>query len=157
MLLKSDGFAPNLADPASAFRSSISVTTPIRLETFRMYGLAFQHRVVPEAEDTEVIRIDRAAAGFRLDLGDGRHATAQNVVLAIGISHFHVVPPALRHLPLGSAIDLAVVLAEAKANVVLVARGPSLRFNDPPMAHRPSASSPSPRFDDRTKQCPGSA
>ena len=173
MLLKSDGFASNLADPASMltlkhFCESAGIPyddtrVPIRLETFRAYGLAFHQRMVPEVEDTLVVGIEREAAGFRLDLGDDRHARVQNVILAVGISHFHVLPTTLTHLPAelvthssvhtdverfrgravtvigagASAIDLAALLKEAGANVTLVARRAALRFNDPPMARRP--------------------
>jgi thioredoxin reductase len=172
MLLKADGFASDLADPASVFTleyfcelSGIpydETRIPIRLETFRAYGLAFQQRMIPEVEDTQVVRIERDAAGFRLNLSDGRYATAPNVVLAVGLSHFQVLPPALAHLPAelvthssahkdvarfrgrdvtvigagASAIDLAVLLKDAGANVALVARRSSLRFNDPPRTRR---------------------
>ena len=172
MLLKADGFASNLADPESVFtlkyfcestgRSYDDTRIPIPVETFRDYGLAFQQRRVPEVEDTEVVGIEREAAGFRLDLSDGGHATAQHVVLAVGITHFDVLPMVLRHLPAelvthssahagierfrgrdvtvigagASAIDLAVLLKDAGANVVLVARRTVLRFHDPPAAHR---------------------
>jgi hypothetical protein len=91
MLLKAEGFASNLADPAAVFTleyfcelSGIpydETRIPIRLETFRAYGLAFQQRMIPEVEDTQVVRIERDAAGFRLNLSDGRYATAPNVVL----------------------------------------------------------------------------
>ena len=78
MLLKADGFASNLADPASVFtlRSFCEsagipyddTRIPVRLETFRAYGLAYQQRMIPEAEDTQVVGIARDAAGFRLRL-----------------------------------------------------------------------------------------
>jgi thioredoxin reductase len=172
MLLKSDGFASSLADPASKFTlehfcESADIPyddtkIPIRLETFREYGLAFQQCMVPEVEDTQVVRIERRVADFRLHLSDGRHATTQRVVLAVGVSHFHVLPAVLKHLPAelvthssahtdlerfrgrdvtvvgagASAIDLAVLLRDAGADVVLVARRVALRFNDPPVPHR---------------------
>jgi len=172
MLLKADGFASNLADPASVFTLKYfcelsripydEARIPIRLETFRAYGLAFQQRMIPEVEDTQVVGIVRDTAGFRLSLSNGRYATAPNVVLAVGLSHFQVLPPALAHLPAelvthssahkdverfrgrdvtvigagASAIDLAVLLKDAGANVALVARRSALRFNDPPRTRR---------------------
>ena len=109
MLLKADGFASSLADPASMFTlkhfcESAGIPyddtkIPIRLETFREYGPAFQRRMVPRVEDTQVERRERGATGFRLHLSDGRHATTPRVILAVGISHFHVVPATLSHLP----------------------------------------------------------
>lgn len=172
MLLKADGFASNLADPDGAFTlerycRSAGIPyhdwrAPVRLETFREYGLAFQQRFVPELEDTQVEKIERRAPGFRLELDDGREAVARQVVLAVGISHFHVLPAVLMHLPAqfvthssahanvdrfhgravtvigagASAIDLAVLLKDRGANVVLIARRASLRFNDPPLPRR---------------------
>ena len=168
MLLKADGFASNLADPTSVFtlRSFCEsagipyddTRIPVRLETFRAYGLAFQQRMIPEAEDTQVVGIARDAAGFRLCLTDGRDATAHRVVLALGSRHFQILPPtsanlshesvthSSAHKNIGrfrgldvavigagaSAIDLAVLLKDAGANVTLVARRSALRFNDPP-------------------------
>jgi thioredoxin reductase len=172
MLLKSDGFASNLADPGSAFtlerycaEAGIpydATRIPVSLDTFRAYALAFQRRLVPEVDDTQVVKVTRQASAFRVDLRDGRHVTARRVVLAAGISHFAALPAALVHLPSSlvthssahadlrhfegravtvvgagaSAIDLAVLLAEAGARAVLVARRASLRFNDPPPATR---------------------
>lgn len=168
MLLKSDGFASNLSDPSSTFTLQRfcemrgipyhHTQLPVDLETFRAYGLAFQRRMVPDLEDLQVIGIDLDADGYRLRLSDGTTAGARNVVLAVGISHFHYVPPTLQHLPgdllshssahkdvhpfrgrdvtvIGagaSAVDLAVLLKDAGARVILIARRPRLRFHDPP-------------------------
>ena len=135
---------------------------PVAVETFRSYGLAFQERMVPDVEDRQVVRIAREAAGFRVDFGDGGRATARHVVLAVGLAHFPVMPMALKDLPAeqvshssaharverfrdadvtvigagASAIDLAVLLKDAGANVVLVTRRTALRFHDPPAARR---------------------
>jgi thioredoxin reductase len=168
MLLKSDGFASNLSDPASTltlkrFCETTGVSyddkrVPVRLETFRAYGLAFQQRLVPELEEKQVTRIEPDANGYRFELDDGGSGAAHNVVLAVGISHFPYVPPVLRHLPAAclshssahrdlerfrgrdvtvigggaSAIDIATLLKEAGAGVSLVARRQSLRIQDPP-------------------------
>ena len=172
MLLKADGFASNLADPASMFTLKSfcesaglpydDTRMPIRLETFRAYGQAFQRQLVPEVEDTQVLRIERGPVGFRLHLDEGGHATAQRVILAVGLNHFHVLPTTLTQLPTelvthssantdvgrfrerdvtvigagASAIDLAVLLRDAGAKVTLVTRRTALRFNDPPMVRR---------------------
>ena len=172
MMLKSDGFASNLADPGSTFTLKHfcelkgipydDVRIPVSLETMRAYGLAFQQRLVPTLENVQVTTIHREGGGFRLELDDRRKVMARSVVLAVGIRHFDFVPPKLARLPRelvthssvhgdvtrfrgcevtvvgagASAIDLAVLLKEAGADVVLVARRPALRFNDPPAAHR---------------------
>jgi thioredoxin reductase len=172
MLLKSDGFASNLFDPASAFtlKDFCAATAtpyddtqlPVRLETFRAYGLAFQERLVPQLENKNVVRIDLVADTYRLHLSDGTIAHARNVILAVGISHFHHVPPELGHLPAehvshssthsdlrkfagrrvavmgggASAVDTAVLLKEAGVDVTLVARRASLKFAGPPASRR---------------------
>jgi hypothetical protein len=172
MLLKSDGFASNLSDPEAAFTLEQfcdtagvpydHTRTPVALETFRAYGLAFQQRMVPELEDTQVTRIEHDGARFHIRLATGATLTAGKVVLAVGISHFANMPAVLQPLPAefvshssahrdpgafrgrrvtvvgagASAIDLAVLLHERGADVSLVARRSRLRFNDPPAAHR---------------------
>ncbi|MGA8374757.1 MAG: NAD(P)/FAD-dependent oxidoreductase, partial [Candidatus Sulfotelmatobacter sp.] len=69
MMLKSDGFASNIYDPESAFTlrqfcaergiEYADAGTPVRLETFATYGLAFRDRMVPELEDKLVVSVDR--------------------------------------------------------------------------------------------------
>jgi thioredoxin reductase len=171
MLLKSDGFASNLSDPDGRFTLKRfcemtdtpydDTTIPIDLETFRAYGLAFQKRLVPELEDTQVTRIEQADGAYRLRLENGRTVSATTVVLAVGISHSQYLPPVLSGLSSeyvthsaahkdlarfagrsvaivgggASAIDMAVLLHEAGAAVTLVARQPVLRFADPPSPH----------------------
>jgi thioredoxin reductase len=170
MLLKSDGFASNLSDPAAAFTLKHFCETkgipyddtriPVNLETFRAYGLAFQQRMVSDLEVKQVIGIENDAGVYRFYLNDGSSGAAQNVVLAVGISHFQHLPLTLGQLPAelashssahrklerfrgrdvtvigggASAIDLAVLLREGGAEVTLVARRSFLRFNDPPAA-----------------------
>jgi cation diffusion facilitator CzcD-associated flavoprotein CzcO len=139
---------------------------PVDLETFRAYGLAFQQNLVPELEDVDVTRIERDANGYRLCLADGRIAGATRIIMAIGITHFDYVPPTLRYLPANllshssahrdvrpfrgrevavigagaSAVDLAVLLKGAGANVTLISRRSRLRFHDPPSPDGPSVS-----------------
>jgi thioredoxin reductase len=168
MMLKSDGFASNIYDPESAFTlrqfcaergiEYADAGTPVRLETFTAYGLAFRDRMVPELEDKVVVNVDRVAGGFLLRLADGETFQARRVVLAVGISHFEYVPESLANLPpeflshsarhrevepfrgrdvlvIGggaSALDLAGLLHEAGANVQLVARQESLKFHSQP-------------------------
>jgi thioredoxin reductase len=124
------------------------VGVPVSLETFAAYGLAFRQRMVPELEDKCVTSLSRNGRGFRLELEDGETLTARRVVLAVGITHFEYMPSSLAGLPpallshsfhhhnlegfkgrtlvvLGggsSAIDLAGLLRDEGAEVVLVAR-----------------------------------
>jgi thioredoxin reductase len=174
MHLKSDGFASNLSDPKGSFtlrhfcaEQQIpydDTRIPVRLDTFAAYGLEFQKRFAPELEQTKVTAIDRIPGGFSLKLANGEVARARNVVLAVGISHFHHVPPNLAGLPaqflshssahssveefrgrnvtvLGggaSAADLAATLSESGAHVTIVARCSSFRFHTGPPAARRS-------------------
>jgi hypothetical protein len=171
MLLKSDGFASNLSDPAAIFTlkhfckmSGIpydDTRLPVSLETFRAYGLAFQKCMVPEVEEKQVIGLELGREGYRLSLSDSTTALAHRVVLAVGVTHFAHVPSSLLCLPRehlshssdikepeqwcgrdvtvvgagASAIDIAVLLKEAGADVTLVARRSSLKFASPPSAN----------------------
>jgi thioredoxin reductase len=109
MMLKSDGFASNIYDPAKeftleqfcrergiAYRDS---GLPVSLETFGAYGLAFMERMAPTVEDVMVARIERQADGFQVELENGETLQSRRVILAVGITHFARVPPQLAHLP----------------------------------------------------------
>ena len=168
MKLKSDGFASSIYDPGSEFTLKHfcaergieygDTGTPVRLETFTAYGLAFKERMVPELDERMVVGLDRSSDGFLLRLDDGESVKVKRVVLAVGITHFEYLPENLAHLPpqflthsfrahnvesfrgrnvvvIGggsSAIDLAALLHEAGADVRLVARRTSLRFHSKP-------------------------
>jgi thioredoxin reductase len=168
MMLKSDGFASNLYDPAGEctlkkFCSERGIEyadtgVPVRLETFRAYGLAFQKRMVPDLEDKLVGSIERLPNAFLLKLENGEALQARRVVLAVGITHFEYLPEILAPLPpellshsarhqdlskfrgrkvvvMGggaSALDLAGLLGESGADVQLVSRRPELRFHNKP-------------------------
>jgi len=168
MMLKSDGFASNIYDPENEFPLGrfcaergipyADEGLPVRLETFAAYGLAFKERMVPELEDRLVANLDRVPGGFRLGLEDGETVIAQQVVLAVGITHFEYVPANLAHLPpecfshsyrhhdlepfrgrkvvvIGggsSALDLAGLLRDGDADVHVVARAKALKFHNMP-------------------------
>jgi thioredoxin reductase len=168
MMLKSDGFASNIYDPEDEFplgkfcaEHGIEYSAdriPVRLDTFAAYGLAFKERMVPELEDRLVVDLERVPEGFRLGLEDGEKVIAQQVVLAVGITHFEFVPGNLAHLPpeyvshsyrhhdlepfrghkvvvIGagsSALDLAGLLHDSDADVHLVARTKALKFHSMP-------------------------
>jgi len=108
MLLKSDGFATNLSDPAGACTLGgfcreqgepyDDRKIPVRLETFVNYGLAFQKRMVPELEDKWVTAVEKSGPGFQLTLQGGEKVQARKVVLAIGITCYAYTPPELAGL-----------------------------------------------------------
>src|ERR1700721_1957503 len=173
MMLKSDGFASNIYDPENELTLKqfcaergveyADMGTPVRLETFGDYGIAFRDRMVPELEDKLVVDIKRVADGFLLRLDDGEEVKSRRVVLAVGITHFEYVAETLAHLPAelvshsyrhhdlsrfngrsvagvgwgSAAIDLAGLLRDAGADVQLVARATSLRFHTGPKQGKP--------------------
>jgi hypothetical protein len=105
MLLKSDGCASNLSDPAgrytldrfchddgSPYRDH---ALPVALDTFVRYGIDFQRRLVPTVEETSVTAIERHADGFELTLETGEMVRAGRVVVATGLRYFRHMPPIL--------------------------------------------------------------
>jgi thioredoxin reductase len=109
MLLKSDGFASNLADPddrltlenfcAEQNLSYAPEGLPVPREDFIAYGMAFQQRFVPEVEEREVVAVHRSGAGFTVQLDDGEAVPADKLIIGIGISDFPYVPSSLADLP----------------------------------------------------------
>lgn len=141
------------AEAALPYRES---GLPVPLQTFTEYGQTFQRRMVPQVEEKRVLAIDRSADHrFHLRLDDGETLAARNVVVAVGMTHFAHLPASLGHLPPGSfshssqhrnlshfgghsvtvigggasALDLVASLYDSGADVTLVARRLSLRFN----------------------------
>ena len=111
MLLKSDGFATSLYDPARSFTFERycrernipygRLGTPPRLEDFTDYGRAFQRSLVPHLEEVMVKSLEHDGSRYRLQLETGTHCLARSVVVAAGISHFAVLPKVLSDLPRG--------------------------------------------------------
>src|SRR5581483_5306841 len=165
MLLKSDGFASTLYDPGAEFtlrryceRNKIEYAdlgTPVRVEDFCAYGLAFQQRFAPHLANERVNLLERNRSGFTLELGDGKTIEAQRVVIATGLSSFEHVPPQLASLPANllshssahaglrqfkgrdvtvvgagaSATELATLLHEQGCRVRMVARRTSIELH----------------------------
>lgn len=174
MCLKSEGFASNLYDPAGEFPLERfcaergipyrHIGSPVRLEDFIAYGLAFQRRYVPHLEQIQITRLGGAnGSGFELEAANGERLRARRVVIATGIAHFARIPTELAPLPpervthssqhgevarfkgrtvlvLGagaSALDVCVALLDAGASVELIARREAIAFHDPPVDPRP--------------------
>jgi hypothetical protein len=132
------------------------VPTPV--ETFVDYGRWFGQEAVSEVHATDVLRVDREGAEFALELADGSSVRSRSVVLAAGFLPFPRMPEALvglqapqvmhsstvndlsafsgkRVAVVGggqAAIEIAVLLDEAGADVTLVARAGALRWNNLP-------------------------
>jgi len=131
---------------------------PVALETFSSYGLAFQRKYVPDLEERHVVALERKGAEFAIHTDDGATATFRTVIVAVGITYYRYVPPELAEFPeeivshssghhlldcfkdrnvtvIGggsSALDLAALLHQSGAEIRLVARQPTLAFQDPP-------------------------
>jgi thioredoxin reductase len=166
MLLKSDGFASTLYDPNAEFtlrryceERRIEYTdlgTPVRVEDFCAYGLAFQQRFAPNLENKRVTLLKRGSgSGFNLQLSDGTSLAAQRVVIATGLSSFEHIPQQLASLPPellshssahvhlqrfegrdvtvvgagASATELATLLLEQGCHVRMVARRPTIQIH----------------------------
>jgi FAD-dependent urate hydroxylase len=109
MLLKSEGFASNLSDPAGAVTLAQHCKIagfpygerglPTSLETFVDYGLAFQRTLVPDVEERTVVELREERGTFELGLDNGESLTTGRVVVAVGTSYFAHVPQAFENLP----------------------------------------------------------
>jgi len=168
MYLKSDGFASDLYAPNDGFTlkhfcakqgiAYADIGIPVGLETFVSYGLAFKDAMVTELDERHVASIARDPRGFSVTLEDGEVVTAGRVVVAVGISYFPYVPPALASLPSellthssehhdltcfrsrdvvvvgggSSATDITALLYDLGANVQMIARRDKLNFNEEP-------------------------
>ena len=108
MLLKSEGFASSISDPADSYplgkfcaehsKPYADIGLPVPIETFIDYGMAFQRRFVPELETRLLRHLAPADEGFRLRLEDGETLQARQVVVAVGVGHFPYLPPELASL-----------------------------------------------------------
>ena len=171
MQLKSEAFATSLSDPSRCFSlerycanqglASGDTAGAIPLHVFVAYGLAFQHRFVPEIDERHVISIAKDAGRFLLGLDDGEAIAARCVLVAVGLYHFRQLPSVLRGFPpdvvshsadhagldafshrrvtvIGagsSAVELAALLHEKRADVRLVTRQPGpIRYQPQPTA-----------------------
>jgi len=171
MFLKSEGFASNLYDPQGQFTlqrfcndnglSYAHHDSPVPLDTFAAYGVAFQQRFVADLEDEQVVALKRIPEGFHLTLDNGETLNARRVIVAVGLSDFRQVPAELAGLPadvfshsaehrdLGgfkgrdvsvigggsSALDVVASLRSCGAQARLVARRPALKWNMPVKPH----------------------
>ncbi len=103
MLLKSDGFASNLSDPANELTLKqfcserglhyADLGVPVEREVFIAYSLDFQKRRVPHLEQKLVASIDRAHGAFHLRCDDGENVAARRVIIAVGLAPFAYMPP----------------------------------------------------------------
>jgi hypothetical protein len=134
---------------AYAQRVGITPTEQLPIADFIRYGAWFQSRAVPDLDTRKVVRIEPAASGFRLVLQDGDVIAARHVVVAMGLANQSFRPAQFDGLPADlvshsadhgdfdafrgrnvtvigrgqSAVESAVLLTEAGAEVTLLSRG----------------------------------
>jgi FAD-dependent urate hydroxylase len=161
--LKSFAFATSLSVPRPHFtfpeycRShGLPDLEPCTMESFAAYGVWVQESLLPDAEDTQVTRVEQSGDAFEIRLADERTLRAGSVVVATGLSGLEYLPPALRRLPPdrvshssthhdygafrgqrvavfgagASAIEAATLLHESGASPLLVVRGDEVVFHD---------------------------
>ena len=105
MFLKSTPDASNIASPRRGhtladFCRSRGIRPyvghrPIAIDDFIEYGKWFQSRLVPDLEQSQVVRLDRSESGFDVALDSGEELNARAVVVASGFAQFAHVPEEL--------------------------------------------------------------
>jgi lysine/ornithine N-monooxygenase len=130
------------------------LSTPIPLRDFIHYGKWFQQQAVPEVDACNVTRVEPNAKGFRLYSGETELVHARRVVVATGLARFAYRPPLFDSMPSSlvshasdncdlchfagqkvvvvgggqSALETAVLMHEAGAEVEVLARAPFIRW-----------------------------
>jgi cation diffusion facilitator CzcD-associated flavoprotein CzcO len=109
MLLKSEGCASSLSDPAG--RHSLAeycsnkgleysdYIKPVSREIFSQYAVSFQQDLVPNVEDVIVTLVSSSHDGFALRLSSGETLRAGKVIVATGMEHMAYIPEQLTRLP----------------------------------------------------------
>jgi FAD-dependent urate hydroxylase len=146
---------PKSAFTLEDYEKAAGITPVKRLpkDTFVNYGRWFQTKLGPILDRRNISRLCRDGAGFKLSLADGEVVSAKRVVVATGIGKFKSVPAEFANLSNGrvshcydglpysqmgkrvavigagqSAIESAVLLAEAGISTELIAKIPVLRW-----------------------------
>jgi FAD-dependent urate hydroxylase len=104
MLLRSDWEHTNLSAPGRAGTLEAWVQSgeaerlePLPLPHFLTYADWFQRQFVPESDPNDVAGIALADGGVRVTTSAGDEVQARAAVLALGVTPFPRVPPALAH------------------------------------------------------------
>lgn len=132
-----------------ARENGIVHTENLSLVDFVRYGEWFRKRAVPDVDPRMVVSVAAGPRGFRLTLNDGSKVEATRVVMAMGLTNQAYSPPEFAGLPSAlvshssemvnpadfrgrhvavigrgqSAVESAVLLNEAGAQVDLICRG----------------------------------
>jgi hypothetical protein len=138
MVLKSEGCASNLSDPAGEHSLERYCAeqgleygdwgVPVPMETFVGYGRWFQERLVPGVRRTLVELVEPAADGFQLTLASGEVLRARRVVVASGMRGHIRLPKMLAGLPataVSHSYDHSDLAPLSDRRVVVVGAGQS--------------------------------
>lgn len=109
-------FGTNISTPDPGF-SFADYSTPRGLETFEpcsigdfaAYGHWFQQTIVPWVEPVDVAHVTGQANRFEVTLADGQNLVADRVIVAIGLTCFAYVPPAIASLPPALAVHTSQI------------------------------------------------
>jgi cation diffusion facilitator CzcD-associated flavoprotein CzcO len=136
-------------------------TDPISRELFIRYGSWFKEQWVPELQQDMVEHVTADSDGFTVRTASGAERTTRSVVVASGVIPHAYVPPIMLHARRGeakcvthssehddlsefigrrvavigagqSALETAVLAAEAGAEVHVICRSDSLLWGEPP-------------------------
>lgn len=134
--------------------AKIAPSAPLPLGTFVEYGRWFRHHLGSSLDLRTVARVDQDRADFQLTMNDGETFRSPRVVVATGIGPFRkkpavfgdLSPSQVSHCYEGrnvrkfagkrvavigagqSALECAALLHEARADVEVIVRSPSLRW-----------------------------
>ena len=109
-------FGTNISTPNPGF-SFADYSRPRGLETFEpcsigdfaAYGHWFQQTNVPWVEPVDVAHVAGQADRFKVTLADGENLVADRVIVAIGLTCFAYVPPAIASLPPALAVHTSQI------------------------------------------------
>jgi FAD-dependent urate hydroxylase len=130
--------------------------SPVPLDYFVEYGHWYRRNLVPEVDERRIVELDLDSDRFVARSEDGEAHSARRVILAIGNFPFSWIPPRLRALPASlafhscalrdvaafrgrsvvvvgggqSALESAVLLAEAGATVEVLVRSSHVNFTE---------------------------
>ncbi len=127
---------------------------PIPLSRFVSYGQWFQQKAVPDLDHRRIRTVEPDQRGFKITVSNAESFTTSRVVIAAGIRSFAARPALFENIPVSlashssdhtdlgkfkrqsivvvgsgqSALESAVLLKEAGADVEVIARRDSLRW-----------------------------
>jgi FAD-dependent urate hydroxylase len=134
---------------------------PLTRDRFLDYADWYIKQLVPDVRDDTVTEVTPVAGGFRVAFANAQPVTTRQVIVATGVLPYQYLPAELAGLPADlvthtavhhdldefkgrrvavvgagqSALETAALLHEAGVSVQVIARTPTLSWNDPNPAH----------------------